>query len=398
VKLFFALSQLLAFSQAAFALESATRPFSAPDSAAQSEVVATTLSNGAFFVGWVDSIKTSSDCRFSVSRDHAHWTPILKHASPGYELGTNPALAADENGELYVVCLSARGDYSKGALEFARSSDHGNTWSPWKKIITEIGGVPDKPAIEAKGKNLRVVYTDLRPQKSDGMAGLISEIMSFDSGSTWSQPRRLSSGQAHDPANFRVRGEQGASIAQTMGQDFLSFGDYGGGSITWKARADHGRILKSTSTVATSDVNTPITQTLTRDGKNITILWYDAHVFGNVFVASSFDAGKTWESRKQLSASGSLAVAAFDSSDVLHVMWTDSTPDHRKLVHAHSGDQGRNFSTPQLIQTWADAPDFIQGAYQGLTPAASGVEAFWIKSENGAGKIYQTHIATPVSP
>jgi hypothetical protein len=80
----------------------------------------------------IDSFFTA----YSVSHDSGStWLPIKKYKNDEYDLSGNPTVCSDEKGNLYVLVMSVKSDYSAGILELTISRDGGESWSEWKTVI-----------------------------------------------------------------------------------------------------------------------------------------------------------------------------------------------------------------------------------------------------------------------
>ncbi|MBP1768787.1 MAG: protein containing BNR/Asp-box repeat [Candidatus Aminicenantes bacterium] len=103
----------------------------------------------------------------------------------------------------------------------------------------------------------------------------------------------------------------------------------------------------------------------------IHVVWNDDSS-GNdeIYYKSSKDGGTTWSYNKRLSWTSGFSYnwhpkIAIDASDVIHIVWRASRPDHTDIYYRRSQDGGTNWSTTKRL-TWTSgfsaSPDIAIGS------------------------------------
>ncbi len=106
-------------------------------------------------------------------------------------LGAQITLTADDAGNLYALWNAGAVDRGAERIYFARSTDHGATWSPRRDVSAAPAGVAHAfPAVTARGAgDVRIAWMDARTQPLWNTY----YRSSTDGGATWSAESKLSS-------------------------------------------------------------------------------------------------------------------------------------------------------------------------------------------------------------
>jgi hypothetical protein len=128
---------------------------------------------------------------------------------------------------------------------------------------------------------------------------------------------------------------------------------------------------------------------------NLHVAWHDYTPGNNeIYYVKSTDIGLTWGAVKRITwnsgASRSPAIAV-DSSDNLHVVWSDETPGNREILYKSSTNGGESWGSSKRL-TWnsewsvspelsVDSSDHIHVVWRDDTPGNS--EIYYKKSTNG---------------
>jgi len=219
----------------------------------------------------------------------AQWTPA-KRLTWTSGASYYPAVAVDSSGNVYVVWQ----DDTLGNFEIyhKNSTDGGTTWTQSKRLSTTSGGSAYPTiAVDASG-DLHAFWHDDTPGNSE-----IYYRKSSDGGATWSTSKRL----------------------------------------TWTPGGSFGPV------------------TVFDSQGNFHMVWYDETPANHeIYYTKSTDGGITWSTSKRLtwtSGGSYLPVIAVDSSDNLHVVWSDETPGNAEIYYVNSPDGGTTWATSKRL-TW----------------------------------------------
>jgi len=90
----------------------------------------------------------------------------------------------------------------------------------------------------------------------------------------------------------------------------------------------------------------------------IHLVWADSTPGDSeIYYKRSADGGATWSSVKRLtwtSGNSSFPVISLDSTDAVHVVWSDTTPGHNEIYYKRSTDGGSTWGSAQRI-TWSSS-------------------------------------------
>jgi BNR repeat-like domain len=213
-------------------------------------------------------------------------------------------------------------EYSE--LYYKRSTDGGTTWSAAKRL-TWTSGFSWYPAISIDSANgIHVVWQDYTPGSF-----AIYYLTSSDRGLTWSAAKRLT---------WNTGSSEYPDIADL----------YNEVHIVWDTPAAGGMT--------------------------------------DIYYKRSTTSGYTWTAAKRLTWTPGFsesALIAIDSSDVVHVVWTDYTPGTWTIYYRKSPDGGATWS-PVRALTW--------GSYAAVTAISVGPNDFvhivWVGYKNDNDEIF----------
>jgi hypothetical protein len=288
----------------------------------------TTAYSGSIISGaWAESNGSYGQpmrCAFGIlDSDGQTWKYITYHQNASYGLSANPTISIDSSGVLHAVCMSAKFDYSKGVLEYSRSSDGGKNWNPFVEIATVENGIPDKPWIQTNHQgHLVVVFARIQLDKTPSTFGLNSQthyVESTDNGNTWLPPKEIPSPPKIRPPSSPVsyRGFQGQWIDYEANAWSLSIAEYGGGGVYFCRASSTAKLCKDPVLVGEHTNTAPITQIFRgSDPNTFGVLWYGAHKFESAGYSITHDGGKTWLPQTEVSKLATTAFAVLKGQDV----------------------------------------------------------------------------------
>ena len=227
-------------------------------------------------------------------------------------------------------------------------------------------------------KNVRIVFL---------AAGL--SLFAIDALADWSPTKRLTwtSGSSFDPV---IATDSGTHI-HVVWSDYTS----GNFEIYYKRSTDAGATwdaIKRLTWTSGSSSNPAIAT----GSCGITHLFWSDRTPGNteIYYKRSLDAGTNWSPAKRLtwtSGDSSYSAIGVDSSDALHVVWMDYTPDPSEIYYKQSTDAGVTWSPVKRL-TWTaggayipaiaiDADDAIHVVWHDFLPGDPAI--YYKKSTDG---------------
>lgn len=384
----------------------------------QHEVQAVAGPDGRLAIAWTDDSDLNGlagwTSGFAVREaGNEAWSSTLFHKRADFFVTGNPTVAIDQRGVVFAVAMSALADHSRGLLEITRSHDAGQTWSPWRTIVSKENGIPDRPRLAADRNGVLILaYASIEHtgRRLKVMRGIIEATRSTDGGSTWSAPIVLS------PLPRRSRwfldGYQGAALTTSAdGRIAVSWADYYGNRahflsgdaaaasfdrpIAMALRLWPGTGLASWALGAT--FGTPATGlAIDHSGQHVVLSVHEAHAMSHIVLLGSRDRGKTWSRRCKLTRRGTNVALAYDALARLHAIWTELDGQLVDTKYAISHDHGDSFgpatslaggsASVKLPSSVGEREAFEEalGSYQSLIITEAGdAHAFWIDFRQG---------------
>jgi len=264
--------------------------------------------------------------------------------SSGNDGGFTPVVDVDSMGNVEVAWASSMNGPRQ--VQFVRSTDLGVTFT--KPInISKSAGEGFAPVIAVDDSDA----VNLAWQDSGSPPDEILFSRSTDGGSTFSAPKKLSSGPAPASAPEIVMDRLGGlSVLWIEPQT-------GGGSRILVSRTIDGGQTFSVASVVASSRSADFSDLAVCIGRNITYLVFTDNNAGQVFLTQSQSDLLSFSSPRQISHSDtSKGVAhspsvAVDGNGRIHAVWIDSSilgNDEGLLVYRSSSD-GQTFTAPVLI-------------------------------------------------
>jgi len=255
-----------------------------------------------------------------------------------------PAIAVDSGNHIHVVYS----DNTPGNKEifYKRSTNGGVSWTITR--LTWSSGHSNDPAIAVdSGNHIHVVYSDDTPGSPE-----ICYRRSTNGGSTWGSVRRLTwtSAPSYTPA----------ITADSSNHIHVVWKEYKPGvpEIYYKRSTDGGATWGSARRLTWTSSPSDFPSITVDSSNHIHMVWQD-RAPGNfeIYYRKSTNGGDTWGSVRRLTWTSGLSnspAIALDSSNHIHVVWTDGTPGAIDIYYKRSTNGGVTWTTKRL--TWSSLP------------------------------------------
>jgi hypothetical protein len=285
-----------------------------------------------FYLAYIERTGGKSNLFLRHTRDgKALSPPVRVNDQPGDAVVRNenpPKLAIGLQGEVYVCWANERARW-KGNIRFARSTDHGKSFSPAMNLNSDAEGEPaghafQSIAVDSAGR-IHVVWIDERAKKPSDRGAEIRLSSSQDGGKTFSRDRK-------------ILGDVCECCRTTLQTDSV------------------GRLLLSYRTVPSQ-----------------------GPMYRDIVVARSYDGGRSfipgvvsrdgWEVPGCPVAGPALSL---DSQDKIAVVWFTGGGERPGLYFATSTDQGTTWSARRLLD-----PERKLGKHAHAVPAGNRILVAW---------------------
>ncbi len=305
--------------------------------------------SGKAYIAWQDRRNGDEDIYFASSSTYGiSWTNpnVVIYSGPGDQ--TNPSLAIDSQGNLYVVWQDGRNPDLD--IYFARSLDGGKTW-PMPHVPVNISGA-DQSNPEITVDSSGVVYVTWEDNR-DGHYD-IHFSKSEDGGTTWTPSKKVN-------ADWLSSTQLDPTIAvDTNGTIYIAWEDEIGGNYDiYFGRSKDGGSTWSDPSIKVNTDQTTMGQTNptigVRGEDEVYLAWQDNR-WGSpdIYFASSNNSGGNWShpnkkintdigSAQQLNPS--MAVSA---TGTIYVAWDDWRNGDLDIYLSYSIDRGIQWKDPNL--------------------------------------------------
>lgn len=262
----------------------------------------------------------------------------------------NPAIAIDADDYIHVVW----DDDTPGRQEiyYRKSTNGGVGWTAVKRL-TQLNGDSRSPSIAADpNDNLHIVWYDTTPGNNE-----IYYAKSTNEGVNWTNPKRMT---------WNASSSAYPAIAAGTGNDIhIVWQDDGPGNdeIYYKRSTNGGTTWPLTKRMTWNSGDSMYPSIASDTSDNIHLVWTDLSSGNNeVFYKKSTNGGTNWPMTKRLtwnSGTSAAPVIATDLGDNIYVGWNDNTPGNYEIFFKRSSNGGTSWSTKRLTWNGGDslAPD-----------------------------------------
>ena len=278
---------------------------------------------------WTDDVYTANPdvCYKRSTNQGATWSEHRLLTCNDFEPCQEPRLAADSSGNLHVVAAYPPfWSIEETEISYMRSPDRGITWEEdW--FVTSNSGESVNPALAVdSADNPHLVWSD----DTDGNYEIFYK-KSKDRGVTWSSRKKLTRTSTY--SGYPDIAVDSLDNLHVVWSEDIN----GNGDIFYKKGTDAGATwplgMRLTNTAAGSEH-----PAIAIDSSNhIHVVWSDA-TSGNmeIYYRKSTNGGATWTPSQRLtwtSGGSYFPDLTIDSGGNLHVVWHDSTPGNREIYY-----------------------------------------------------------------
>jgi len=285
----------------------------------------------------------------------------------------SPAIALDSSNNIHIVWS----DIGPGNYEifYKKSIDGGVTWAPSKRLTWNSGWTGEPDIAVDSSNNIHVVWDD----DTSGNYEIFYK-KSTNGGVSWTT-RRLTwnTGGSYSPA-ISVDSSSNIHVTwfdETPGNQEIFYKKSTNGGVSWVTRRLTWNSEISFSPAISVD-----------SSSNIHVTWVD-DTPGNyeIYYKKSTDEGSTWSGAKRLtwnSGSSTLPGIAVNSSDNIHVIWTDSAPGYLDIYFRKSTDGGITWSWAKNLTANSGDSDSPEIALD----SSNNIHVVWYDNTPGNYEIY----------
>jgi len=333
-------------------------------------------SNNHIHIVWWDETPGISEIYYKRSIDGGTTWGAVKRLTWTSGWSYYPTIAIDSSDHIHVVWE----DYAPGNAEIyhKKSTDGGTTWSANKRLTwTSDNSYVPVIAIDSSD-TLHVVWYDETSDNSE-----IYYKNSTDGGTTWSTTQRLTwtSDFSYDP----VMAIDSSDTLHVVWEDYLPGND----QLYYRRSADGGSTWSTAKRITwtSSECWWPALAIDAND--HIHTIWTDYTSGGvyDIYYKRSTNGGTTWSAAQRLSwtsgASNEPAIAT-DKNNHIHVVWEDDTPGKGELYHKESTDAGVTWNVTQRL-TWTSMLSWSAAL---AIDSSNTIHVVWSDDTPGNAEIY----------
>jgi len=220
----------------------------------------------------------------------------------------------------------------------------GTNWTANKRLTWASSSSADPAIAVVSPDNLQVVWEDY---SSDDWE--LYHRRSTDGGVTWTSRQRLTWGAGI--SLLPVLAVDSSGVIHLVWQDDRS----GSNEIYYKQSNDEGATWTTSKRLTWNSGNSHSTALAVDSSDNLHLVWSDDSPGSvEIYYKKSTDGGTTWTTSKRLTWMTSIELApkiAVDSSDNPHVVWENPLPGNGDIYYKTSADGGTTWGANQRL-TW----------------------------------------------
>ena len=251
----------------------------------------------------------------------------------------------DSSNNIHVVYFDNSIDHLNYEIYYKKSTDGGSNWSTKRLTWNPGESIYASIAVDSSD-NIHVTWQDGSPGNRE-----IYYKRSTNAGTSWSTTKRQTnnSGDSRNPV----------ISADSSGNIHLVWFDFtpGDSEIFYKKSTDGGNIWLATSRLTWNSGSSVSPGMAIDSNGHIHVVWEDSTP-GNseLYYKKSTNGGTSWSTTKRLTWSSGIShtnkgCLGIDSSDRIHIVWSDNTPGDNQIYYKRSESGGDTWTSSKRL-TW----------------------------------------------
>jgi hypothetical protein len=255
-----------------------------------------------------------------------------------------PSIAVDTNSNIHLLWSDTKPGNTE--IYYKRSTNGGVDWTT--KRLTWNSGNSDYPVTAVDSNNLiYALWRDNTPSNGD-----IFYRKSTNGGSSWTATKNITNNATY--SGFPAIAIDSNNYVHIVWTELIS----GKLEVYYKRSTDEGSTWNINKRITWNSGDSGWPGIATDSSDKIHVVWSDDTPSNyEIFYKRSIDGGATWTGTKRLtynSGESGRPICVTDSSDTVHILWDDDTPEmyFPEIFYKRSTDGGSTWQGTKRL-TWA---------------------------------------------